>query len=279
MAKKLIINADDFGVAEGINEGIVECYTRGTVTDISLLAVGESFEHAVELANKNNIRKTGVHLALTGSFKPVSPAGGVSTLLDKDARFPKNYGSFLTKYFTGLIKRDEIYTELKNQIAKIRKTRFAITHVDSHQHIHMVPGILKLVIKLAKEEGIRYIRFPMEILNILVKLVDPHLWARNLMLSSMCRLSKRLLVDSGIEHNDYFIGHVQAHKMKTKHLTHALSCLKEGTTELGCHPGRFTEYIEKKYPQYRSCEEELNVLCNTGFIDDIKKHSIELVSY
>ncbi len=73
MPKKLVINADDYGLTEEANKAVIECFTRGAVTDMSLLAVGDSFEHAVKLARENNINKIGVHLALTGPFKPLTP--------------------------------------------------------------------------------------------------------------------------------------------------------------------------------------------------------------
>jgi len=270
LTKKLIINADDFGIAEGINEGIIECYTRGAVTDMSLLAVGDSFQHAVGLAKKNNINKMGVHLALTGSFK---------SILDEAWKFPASYASFLAGYFTGKVPGKRIYGEFKKQIQKVKKEGFQISHLDSHQYIHMVPGILKNVIKLMKEEDIRHIRFPLEKISISTRLLSPSAWWRNIMLSSACRASGRMLESAGIKHNDFFIGHVHAHKLKRKSLLSIIRRLKSGVTELACHPGRFTDDVKKAYPQYRNCEEELEILCDKDFIDGIKAGSVELVSY
>lgn len=254
MSKKLVINADDYGLTEDANKAVIECFTRGAVTDMSLLAVGDSFEHAVKLARKNNINKIGVHLALTGPFKPLTPA-----------RFSKSYIPFLIRYFAGLVKKEEIYAEFKNQILKVKKEGFAITHLDSHQHIHMVPGILKIVIKLMKEENIDYVRFPKEKINIFTELMDPLAIIRSLMLLPMCGLSERLLDVPGIKHNDYFAGHSRALRLRKKDLLRAISNLKDGLTELGCHPW--------------NREEERAALCDKGLVDEIKARSIELVSY
>ena len=276
MAKKLTITADDFGLAEDVNEGIIKCFTSGAVTNITLLAVGLAFSHAVRRAKENKITKIGVHLTLTGSFKPISSPEEVPTLVDRQSRFPKSYDSFFGKYFASLVNKDEIYEEFKKQIVTIKNEGFTIAHIDSHQHIHMVPGILKVVIKLMKEFGIEYIRFPLERMS---KRVDVAGLIRQLMLLPVCSMSRRLLDTPGIKHNDRFIGYTRALRLRGEDLTDAISDLKDGLTELGCHPGYFTERVKESYPWYKNCEEELKILCDKNFVDKIKKSSIELVSY
>jgi len=265
MQKNLVINADDYGFTEGINESVMECYSRGAVTDISFLACGDSFEHATELAEKNNLRKIGIHLALTESFRPVSSAQDVPTLIDKNGKFLANYRLFLIRYFTGAVKNDEIYTEFKNQIRKVKKAGFEITHLDSHEHIHVVPGILKIALALAKEEGIKYIRFPLEKAGFFAGLKDLRAMARNILLSFMCGLSKRALDLSGVKHNDYFIGHARAFQFGRKDLFSMISGLKEGLTELSCHPGKRRE--------------ETNALCDKTFTEALKASSVNPISY
>ncbi|GAG15378.1 unnamed protein product, partial [marine sediment metagenome] len=164
MSKKLIITADDYGLSEDANKSILECYLRGAVTDISLLAWGDAFEHAVRMAKENGINKIGVHLAVGGDYK-----------------------SFFLKYFTGFVNTNELYADFKKQIYKVKKAGFKITHLDSHQHVHMVPGIFRMVVELMKEEGIKYVRFPLERLNFSEKLLNPIGWLRNILLSLTCR--------------------------------------------------------------------------------------------
>jgi len=276
MTKKLTITADDFGLTEDVNEGIIKCLTSGAVTNISVLAVGESFRHAVKRARENKITKIGVHLALTGSFKPISSPKEVPTLVDRELRFPKSYNSFFTKYFAGRVNENEIYEEFKKQILTVKNEGFAIAHVDSHQHIHMVPGILKVVIKLMKEFGIEYIRLPLERMS---KNVDVAGFIRQLMLLPICSMSRKLLNTPGIKHNDQFIGYTRALRLRPEDITGAISNLEDGLTELGCHPGYFTTRMKENYPWYKNCEEELKVLCDKNFIDKIKESSIDLVSY
>ncbi|MGB2706097.1 MAG: ChbG/HpnK family deacetylase [Candidatus Omnitrophota bacterium] len=242
MPKKLIITADDYGLSEDANKAIMECCLRGAVTDISLLAEGEAFEHAVRLARENGVAKIGVHLSVSEDYK-----------------------AFFLKYFTGLLSVNELYREFKKQISRVKNAGFRVTRLDSHQHIHMIPGIFRIVVKLIKEEGIEYVRFPLEKLSLPAKLSDPIGWLRNVLLSSACRMSQGILTASGVKCSDYFIGHARALRLKREDFFSAVSNLEDGLTELGCHPGQH--------------KEELDVLCDRGFIDEIKKRSIELISY
>ena len=50
--KRLIVNADDFGLHPLINEGILESHQKGIVTSTSLLASGEAFDDAIMLARE-----------------------------------------------------------------------------------------------------------------------------------------------------------------------------------------------------------------------------------
>ena len=161
--------------------------------------------------------------------------------------------------------KKRLTAKFKKQISEIKKTGFTITHLDGHQHIHMAPGVLKIVIKLMKEEGINYVRFPLENLSFSAKLKDPCGWIRNIILSFMCGLSWKPLVASGLKHNDFFIGHARALRLRRKDLFGAIAEVKDGLTELGCHPGERTE--------------ECDTLCDKAFLDELKNHSIELVSW
>ena len=279
MDKKLIINADDFGVSEDINVGIVECFRRGVVTDISLLACGHHFDHAVWLAKENNINKIGMHFALTGAFESVSGHAKIPSIADKKNILPKSFPQLLIKYFIGKLNMEEIYIELKAQIAKIKNAHFEITHLDSHEHIHIFGPILKFVLKVMREENIHNIRFPMEKVSMFGLIVEPFNAIRHFALRCFCNLSKRLLREADIKHNKYFFGHFHAHRLNRRDFYSFIRRIKPGITEIGCHPGYFGLLISKSRPWYRHCEQELDVLCDKKFRKEIEKRKIQLTSY
>ncbi|MBN1354314.1 MAG: ChbG/HpnK family deacetylase [Candidatus Omnitrophica bacterium] len=279
MSKKLAITADDFGLAEDINRAIVECYRKGVITNISLLAVGEAYHDAVRRAKENGITKLGAHLAITDFFKPVSSQEFVPSLVGRNGLFTSGYQTFLCRYLAGFVNNNDIYSEFKNQIAKIKNDGFSISHLNTHQHVHMVPGILKIVTALAEEEKVEYVRFPREKLGILTRLKEPSASIRNLMLLSMCLLSEGLLKKAHVKYNDYFAGHAYALRTKKKYIYDMLSETGDGLMELNCHIGYFTENVRKRFPYYKNCEKEMELLCDEAFLNEIKSRNIKLVSY
>ena len=85
--KKLIVNADDFGLHPLINAGIIKGYKEGFITSTSLMPSAPCWQEAVKLAQENPQLGIGVHLTLVGSVAPVLPAAKVSSLLDEQGLF------------------------------------------------------------------------------------------------------------------------------------------------------------------------------------------------
>lgn len=258
--KKLIINADDFGLSVGINNGIIDGLKKGFIKDTSLIAGSDAYEHAVDLAKKNNIKNIGVHVVLA-----------------KEIPSAQKYYRFSWRYFLGIVNNREIHFNIKNQILKIKNDGFNITHIDSHQHIHMMPRILKIYVQLAKEFNIRFIRFPYE--AKIPDLFDFRNVIKVFCLRAVCILSKHILVKNDIRHSDYFYGHFYSGRLNKESVFKMLSGIKEGITELSCHPGYLTDEIRTKYPWHSNCENELLVLSDPRFSEAVKKNNIELVSY
>lgn len=277
MAKKLIINADDLGVSDDINKGIVECIVKGAVTRASILAAGDYFDDAAVLLRKNNLKKAGAHLALTGGFRPLSRAEKIKTLVTREGVFEKNFPALILKCILGKVDQGHIYSELKAQIDRIKNAGVEVSHIDCHEHIHMFPLILRQVVRLAREYNVAYIRFPYERVPLKDMIVEPANVFRLLCLRSACYFSKGILKRSGIGYNDYFFGQFHAHNLTAKDFSRFLKTAKDGTNEIGCHPGYFGSNISKTRPWYKSCEEEMKVLTSKEFLGEIRDYKIELV--
>src|SRR5215510_11634871 len=85
--KRLIVNADDFGFTNGVNKGIVQSYKQGIVTSTTIMANGQAFDEAVELARENPGLGVGCHLSIVGG-RPVAPATQIRSLLESDGSLP-----------------------------------------------------------------------------------------------------------------------------------------------------------------------------------------------
>lgn len=149
-ACRLIVHADDFGLSERVNEGIIQAHCDGVLTSASLIASGAAFEHAVSLLRSTPGLDFGVHLTLVGE-NPISKRDVIPTLLGGDGCFHSHSGAFMKRYFAGAIALDEIRRELDAQIGKVIARGVTVTHLDGHQHLHMVPGIRRVVGELADD--------------------------------------------------------------------------------------------------------------------------------
>ena len=153
MRRNIIINADDLGLSPGVNQAILKAHNQGFLSHASLMANTEYFEQAVSeiIPNCKNL-KIGVHVNLTCA----------------KALFPKNIlaenGSLKNDFVKLLFKRktkkvlESLENEIESQIVKIQKSGIEISHIDGHEHVHIIPSINKIVRKLAKKYSIPRIR-------------------------------------------------------------------------------------------------------------------------
>ena len=159
---KLIINADDFGLHTAVNEGIISGHTKGVITSTSLLASGAAFNEAVEMAKKYPKLGIGIHIALVGGLNPVSDPSEIPTLVTKEGVFVDSYVEFMKRIYSGSINYDEVRKEIRNQVSKIIDTGINVTHIDGHQHMHVLPSIIPIILQQALQHNIKAIRIPNE---------------------------------------------------------------------------------------------------------------------
>ena len=231
---RLIVNADDFGLSEPINQGVIAAHVGGIVTSASLMVNGPAFEHAVALARAHPTLDVGVHLTLT-ELAPIAPPDSVRSLLGKDLRFVRHAIDFARRYVRGAISLDEVRSELAAQLELARARGLAISHVDSHQHVHALPGIAKIVADLASTYGVRFVRYPLErpLAFMFKSLRNAGRLAEQLALSTLCMFSP--LRRSA--HAEGFVGFYFGGRLTEDNLQTILHNLpRQRTIELMCHP-------------------------------------------
>lgn len=139
--RKLIINADDFGLSEAVNYGILKGFLEGVVTSTTIMANMPAFEHAVALAKEHPQLHVGVHLNVT-CYKPLLQTH--RTLIEKD-------GYFRNQRYLEEFDEEEIYQEMKAQIEKVLDSGLKIDHLDSHHHVHTTKTCKSAIERLLKE--------------------------------------------------------------------------------------------------------------------------------
>jgi len=161
MDKRIIINADDFGLCDGINKAVEQAHTDGVLTSTTIMANMPAAEEAVKIAKKLPNLGVGVHLNLFEG-RPISKDSLVECLLDAHGRFA------LSRFKLSILSmcmhkiRNALRTELSAQIQWVIDRGLAPTHLDSHRHIHSFPAMFPIVCELAGRFKIPAIRFPFE---------------------------------------------------------------------------------------------------------------------
>lgn len=157
--KKIIINADDFGISHGVNLAICCGHRHGLINSASLMVNQKYAKEAVAMALKMPNLSIGLHLNLTNEFPAVS-SSQLPLLTGKDNKFRCG---FIKLLLLSLIKpaalKKEIRKEAEAQIKKALSLGINLSHIDSHRHVHMIPLIFKIIKSLAEKYNIPRIRY------------------------------------------------------------------------------------------------------------------------
>lgn len=161
--KTLVINADDFGWSPSVNNAIADGIRNGVITSASMMANAPGFEHGLALFKRLKEDphcpdfSVGVHLNIY-RFWPLLSADRVQSLIDKEGKFLENGKRFGARFLTGRIRLSEVEEEFRAQIMRVRDAGFAISHLDSEHHLHLIPSLFPIVARLARAYGITTVR-------------------------------------------------------------------------------------------------------------------------
>ncbi|MBL7072882.1 MAG: ChbG/HpnK family deacetylase [Candidatus Omnitrophica bacterium] len=278
--KKLIINADDVGFSLEINEAVRKCFENKAITGASIMACGRRFDEACRMLKEQNVRQIGAHLTLTGGLTPATESKTlIGSLLDGGDTFVSAYKDFARLLAGGNVAPEEIFIEFENQLKKITDSGFTITHIDSHEHIHLFPAVFDAVIKLAKKFNISYIRIPVEKFRVVSKEFKINDLFRFMALRAFTIGEKKRLARNTVSYNDAFLGHFHSGRINQNVLSFMLRTLGEGVTELAVHPAVESESFIKEYPWYKNASHELNVLLDGQWKQTVQSEKIQLISH
>lgn len=278
--KQLIVNADDFGLHPLINAGIIKGHQEGFITSTSLMPSAPCWQEAVRLAKENPRLGIGVHLTLVGGVPSVLPKEQVSSLLDDDGFFLPDYVAFAKRYYGGAVKRSELEAELRAQLERALSCGVNITHIDSHQHTHVLPGINSLVLKLSNEYNIIRVRIPKEgyFFTGGFQTGVGRLIGRSGL--SLCADMAALRADSlGLRHPQHFYGMLAGGHLNAQLIANILRQLPEGVSEIMTHPGLDSAALGKAFSWQYHWREELDAYLDAGNKALLRELDIEPVSF
>jgi hopanoid biosynthesis associated protein HpnK len=279
--KRVIINADDFGLSPGVNRGILDAFRHGILTSTTMLVNLAGFDEAVELARQNPDLPVGIHLSLLWGA-PVSAPSTVPSLVESNGHFPRSLGVLARRYFLRTLNLDDVRREFLAQIERFRQAGLNPSHVDTHKHVHCLPGVLDTLTHVVDETGIRRLRFPHEDGLQNAGGVPVGSWkarARARSVSLLLRNGREALARRGLRTTDHFTGIEHQDRLDGEVLRFILSHLKDGVTELMCHPG-YDDAPAREYsrtPPHR--DQELAALQDPAVRDCLIAQRIQRVSY
>lgn len=253
MSARLIVTADDAGLHPGMTAGALAAHDHGLVTAVSVSPNGKAFDDAVARLRERPNLEVGVHLTLVGE-EPLSPVREVPSLVGLGS-----VRAFAWRHARGLIRESEVATESRRQIEKLLGTGLPIVHLNSHQHLHLLPRVFAVVAGLAQEYGIPWLRIPND------PAVSRSLSPRALQLRVLNHLGRkaRRALPNGVASPDRTIGVLDAGRLTVARIVKAVQDAA-GVTELICHPGIGADALASSYPWGYSWDRETEALCDAG---------------
>jgi len=279
MAGRLIVNADDFGLCEGVNRAVKQAHTEGILTSATIMAGMPAAAEAVELAGEMPSLGVGVHLNLTEGT-PVSRDRQVEVLLDAGGEFYLSLGKLAVKSVLSKAFREAVEIEFAAQIQWVIDNGIRPTHLDSHKHVHAIPSIYPIVVRLAERFGIGAIRWPFEPAK-----VSGNDWpappkggkTRARIVRTMAGINRRQN-DICIK-NDMFLGTAHTGKIDIDFWRQVVKNPFDGVVELMTHPGFIEGLDPKRTRLVEQRQVELETLCSSQVRKLLVDADIELTHY
>jgi len=279
--KRLIVTADDFGLAPAVNEAVEQGHRRGILSAASLMVAGPAATDAVARAKRLPKLGVGLHLVLVDG-RPVLPPAELPDLVGPDGRLIADPFRAGVKIFCNRDARWQMEREMRAQLEAFRATGLALDHVNAHHHFHTHPTVADCLIRLAPEYGIKAVRVPYErpvqawratgdllAARLFAWLTQAH-WTRRL---------KRLLDRAGISHNDCVLGLSDSGAMRKERVKHYIEHLPDCVAELYLHPATAHWAGAEAWPSHYACAGEFEALTDADVAAALKAQGLRSMPF
>ncbi|MDQ6872706.1 MAG: ChbG/HpnK family deacetylase [Gemmatimonadota bacterium] len=269
--RRLIINADDYGLSRGVTTGIIEAAEKGVVTSASMMVNLPGFHDAVARARSRPSLSLGLHFNLT-TGRPLTAAPSL-TRRATGRFYPLPL--LLARASLGRVNSSQVARECAAQLDRMIEVGISPTHLDSHRHVHAHPALWPAVVGAAASRGVSNVRVPTE--PLWFNAAD---WKATLKKTGLMMLSRTLRGRSEHIAAEHFFGlSLQGGRSFGARLFALIPNLPAGTTELMTHPGYADPGLSEHDGYTWQREEELRVLCSKELRELLQRHEIELTSF
>jgi chitin disaccharide deacetylase len=292
LVRRLIINADDFGMTSGVNRAIVEAHDNGIVTSATLMANSRAFNGAVEATRNWTEEKerfsVGCHVVLLDG-EPLLSGQSIPSLLTSrncSLRFREQLSSFAVAALSGKLNPDEVEAEASAQMRRIQQAGITLSHCDAHKHAHMFPAVLKPLLRAAKACGVPAVRNPFgRLLPLPLRRIlgNSKLWKRFAEMSILRSFAvgfRREVANHGLRTPDGSFGVLVTGALTLNLFLEIAAAIPEGTWEFVCHPGYNDADLGQVRTRLRaSREQELRVLTSPEAKEALQRRGVQRISY
>jgi predicted glycoside hydrolase/deacetylase ChbG (UPF0249 family) len=249
--RRLIVNADDFGLTGGVTRGILDALAAGVVRSTSAMLCLE--ETAAQLRQSRSVLadRVGVHLQLMDGV-PCSGPEAVPSLVCADGKFPTSPTAARG------ISLSEVRREWHAQVERLMSLDFKPTHIDAHNHVHMTPGILEIYCEIALYYGLPA--------RSGTPRVAATLRGRGVACADRCEVGG-------------YDGEITTEAFLDKVARAFDECGDSGVVELMCHPGYADAALAEKSFYVAERERELEVLCAARTREGLDRLKVEVVGW
>lgn len=267
--RRLIINADDFGRSQSINQAVIRAHQEGILTSTSLMVNEEAFEEAVELARQNPKLGVGLHLTLIAGRSTLKPHE-IPGLVHEDGQFSERPVAAGLRYFTHRHLRPFLRREIAAQFQKFQKTGFRLDHVNGHLHMHMHPTVFSILKHHARQWGIKHFRLTRDLFWLNMRLASGRSLYRftHAVIYALLAWRTRPGLDlQRIRYTRTVFGLLENGHVTESYLAKLLPRLPPGDSELYSHPS-LDEF-----------KEELDALISPRIKELVERLAIERIRY
>jgi chitin disaccharide deacetylase len=277
----VIVTGDDFGLALPVNEAVVEAHRKGILTTASLMVGAKFCGDAVERAQQCPSLSVGLHLTLVEG-RPVLSPEQVPDLVGPDGTFSPHLARAGFRFFFYPGIRRQLESEIRAQFEAFRRTGLVLDHANAHNHMHFHPTVLRIMLRVGKEYGLKAVRLPNEPPLLSWKASGKFLGSRltsRIFLSPWMALMRGMMRRAHMRYNDFLFGMTDGGSMTEELLLRIIRNLPAGVTELCFHPAtRRCPEIDSTMPNYRH-EEEFRALTGGLLLRELQSAGIRRVAF
>ena len=275
--KRLIVNADDFGLSPEVNAGIMRAHRDGILRGASLMIAEPSALPAAELARDNPALDVGLH-AVVCQGRSMLDASRLGAAVSASGEFMDSPVSAGMRYFFDRSMRAAMTDELRAQVERHLELVGYLNHIDGHLNFHVHPLFADILVNLAVEYKVPCIRLPRERVmttlrlrrdNAMRKLVE------SVIFRTLSRRTSRMMTERGLTSTDALFGLHQSGHLSEDYVVGVIDRIRDGTTELYFHPAADIGGV----PPSVEAQLEVDILTGPRLRDAIARNGIELTTF